>query len=337
MTSTQIASTKPSNKTLAYQDKLPKLPIPPLEETCNRYLRALEALQDEKDHELTKAAVQEFLETDGPKLHEMLKEYAQDKDSYIEEFWYESYLSHSDPVVLALNPFFVLENDPTPDRGSQLPRAASLVVSSLGFIHDLRAGILEPDVVRGTPLDMDQYSRLFGTSRIPTDRGCRMEVHSESRHIVVLRRGQFYWFDVLDENNLPVLTEREVLRNLQAIITDADKTDQSQAARGAIGVLSTENRKVWSDSGRFSRRIETTSLALTLWIMHFSLCAWMMPPRRTLLTCAVTFCVGHTVFKEASRLERVPIGGMISSRSSFVPMELLVSTLNILEWMDIQY
>lgn len=29
--------------------------------------------------------------------------------SYIEEFWYESYLAHSDPVVLALNPFFVLE------------------------------------------------------------------------------------------------------------------------------------------------------------------------------------------------------------------------------------
>lgn len=43
------------------------------------------------------------------------------------------------------------------------------MVSSLGFIHDLRAGLLEPDTVRGTPLDMDQYSRLFGTSRIPTD------------------------------------------------------------------------------------------------------------------------------------------------------------------------
>ncbi|KAF4614747.1 hypothetical protein D9613_003408 [Agrocybe pediades] len=243
---TKFASSKPSNRTLAYQHKLPKLPIPSLEDTCKRYLRALEALQDEKEHEITKAAVKEFLETDGPKLHEMLKEYAQDRSSYIEEFWYESYLSHSDPVVLALNPFFVLENDPTPDRGGQLPRASSLIVSSLGFIHDLRAGILEPDTVRGTPLDMDQYSRLFGTSRIPTDRGCRMEVHSEARHIVVLRRGQFYWFDVLDEDNLPVLTEREVLRNLQAIVNDADKTDISQVARGAIGVLSTENRKVWS-------------------------------------------------------------------------------------------
>ena len=62
-------------------------------------------------------------------------------------------------------------NDPTPDRGQQLPRAASLVVSSLGFIHDLRAGMLEPDAMRGTPLDMDQYTRLFGTARIPTEVG----------------------------------------------------------------------------------------------------------------------------------------------------------------------
>jgi len=62
-----------------------------------------------------------------------------------------------------------LRNDPTPDRGSQLPRAASLIISSLGFVHDLRAGLLPPDTVRGTPLDMTQYCRLFGTSRIPTE------------------------------------------------------------------------------------------------------------------------------------------------------------------------
>ena len=60
-------------------------------------------------------------------------------------------------------------NDPTPSRGTQLPRAAALIISSLGFIHDLRAGLLEPDTVRGTPLDMDQYQRLFGTARIPTN------------------------------------------------------------------------------------------------------------------------------------------------------------------------
>ncbi|KAF8734289.1 hypothetical protein AX14_003458 [Amanita brunnescens Koide BX004] len=235
-----------SGLTFAFQDKLPKLPIPPLEDTCRRYLRALEYLQDEHEHAETKAAVQDFLQTDGPRIQEKLTEYAKDKASYIEEFWYESYLSHSDPVVLALNPFFVLENDPNPDRGAQLPRAAALVISSLGFIHDLRAGVLESDSVRETPLDMYQYLRLFGTARIPTDRGCRMHVNAESRHIVVLRRGQFYWFDVLDDESLPLLTEREVLRNLQAIVRDADNTEKHEAARRAIGLLSTENRRIWS-------------------------------------------------------------------------------------------
>ena len=74
-----------------------------------------------------------------------------------------------------------------------------------------------------------------------------MDVKPDSNHVVVLRRGQFCeftssdlasllgsllirwvikkdWFDVLDEDNLPLLTEREVLRNLQAILSDADKT-----------------------------------------------------------------------------------------------------------------
>ncbi|KAH9948648.1 acyltransferase ChoActase/COT/CPT [Amylocystis lapponica] len=244
---TKFESNPPESRTFARQHELPKLPIPPLEDTCKRYLIALQGLQDRKEHEETKRAVEDFLKAEGPRIQEHLKSYAEDKASYIEEFWYESYLSHSDPVVLALNPFFVLEDDPTPSRGSQLPRAASLIVSSLGFIHDLRAGMLEPDTMRGIPLDMDQYTRLFGTARIPTDKGCKMEVHVASRHIVVLRRGQFYWFDVLDMENRPVLTEREILRNLQAIVQDADELPIHEVARNSIGVLSTENRKVWSN------------------------------------------------------------------------------------------
>ncbi|KAI0057062.1 acyltransferase ChoActase/COT/CPT [Artomyces pyxidatus] len=243
---TTFEAQPPTPRTWAYQTKLPKLPIPPLEDTCKRYLRALEGLQDEHEHENTTKAVEAFLSSEGPRIQAKLEKWAQKKDSYIEEFWYESYLQHSDPVVLALNPFFVLENDPTPARGSQLPRAASLVVSSLGFIHDLRAGLLNPDTVRDVPLDMDQYTRLFGTARIPTPRGCKMEVSKESRHIIVLRRGQFYWFDVLDEENRPMLTEREILRNLQAIVNDADKLPTTEVARNSVGVLSTENRKVWS-------------------------------------------------------------------------------------------
>jgi hypothetical protein len=59
------------------------------------------------------------------------------------------------------------------------------------FIHDLRNGLLKPDAIRTTTLDMSQYERLFATCRVPTDLGCRMETYDESRHIVVIRRGQF--------------------------------------------------------------------------------------------------------------------------------------------------
>lgn len=71
-----------SGRTLAFQDKLPKLPIPPLEDTCRRYLRALESLQDEHEHARTKAAVQDFLQSDGPRIQEKLKEYAKDRARY---------------------------------------------------------------------------------------------------------------------------------------------------------------------------------------------------------------------------------------------------------------
>jgi carnitine O-acetyltransferase len=82
---------------------LPKLPLPKLEDTCKRYLRALEALQDEEEHERTKSVVKEFLESgEGEKWQKKLEEYNSGVDSYIEEFWYESYLSFQDSVVLSL-------------------------------------------------------------------------------------------------------------------------------------------------------------------------------------------------------------------------------------------
>ncbi|KAK0539794.1 carnitine O-acetyltransferase yat1 [Tilletia horrida] len=236
-----------TGKTFKDQDKLPKLPIPDLNDTCRRYLASLEHLQQPEEHAATKKAVDDFLANQGPKLNAQLEEYAKTRDSYIAEWWDESYLGASDSVVLNLNPFFLIEDDPTPTRGNQMMRAASLILASLSFVHDLRTGQLEPDNVRGTPLDMNQYTRLFGTARIPTADGCRLEGYGdESSHIVILRRGQLYWFEVLDQQHRPLFTERALLQNLQAVVADADKLPRSQVALNALGILTTEKRKTWS-------------------------------------------------------------------------------------------
>ncbi|KOS22589.1 putative mitochondrial carnitine O-acetyltransferase [Escovopsis weberi] len=242
---TRIESKK-GGVTFAFQEKLPKLPIPDLESTCEKYLEALRPIQTPREQADTRHAVELFLQEDGPELDEKLRKYAQSKTSYIEQFWYDSYLNFDNPVVLNLNPFFLLEDDPTPARNNQVTRAASLVVSSLEFIRAVRKEELAPDVIKGTPLCMYQFSRLFGTARVPTEAGCKIEQDPESKHIIVLCHGQFYWFDVLDDNSDVIMTERDIAINLQTIIDHAAETPIQDAAKGALGVLSTENRKVWS-------------------------------------------------------------------------------------------
>lgn len=148
--------------------------------------------------------------------------------------------------MLNLNPFFLLEDDPTPARNNQVTRAASLIMSSLEFVRAVRKEELPPDKVKGTPLCMYQFSRLFGTARVPTDAGCQIEQDPESKHIAVMCHGQLYWFDVLDDNSDVIMTERDMAINLQTILEDAMQTPIQEAAKGALGVLTTENRKIWS-------------------------------------------------------------------------------------------
>ena len=68
-----------NTKTPEASKKLPTLPIPPLEDTCRRYLRALESLQEPDEHARTKKAVGEFLDGDGPRIQARLQSWAANK------------------------------------------------------------------------------------------------------------------------------------------------------------------------------------------------------------------------------------------------------------------
>ncbi|CCH47142.1 carnitine O-acetyltransferase [Wickerhamomyces ciferrii] len=233
--------------TFDYQDKLEKLPIPDLKSTCENYLSVLKPLQTEQEHKETIKATESFLKGIGPYLDDQLRKYANSRNSYIEQFWFDSYLNSDSPVVLNLNPFFLLEDDPTPINNTQIKRASSLTQSSLEFIRALRREELPPDMVRGVPLSMDQYHKLFGSSRIPTKTGCIMQTDSNSHHIVVMSKSQFYWFDVLDKNNDLILTDDEISINFESILKDSQKSTPSELARSSFGVLTTENRKNWAN------------------------------------------------------------------------------------------
>ena len=213
---------------------------------------------------------------------------------------YDSYLNFDNPVVLNLNPFFLLEDDPTPARNNQVTRAASLVNSALEFVRAVRKEELPPDTIRGNPLCMFQYSRLFGTARVPTENGCHIGQDEGAKHMIVLCRGQFYWFDALDDNSDLIMTEKDMAINLQVIVNDARQTPIHEAAKGALGVLSTENRKVWAGLREVLTRDEDSNNAECLSTVDsalFILCLDYTEPKSGPELCGNMLCGTSEVVK----------------------------------------
>lgn len=243
-----VSTTHTGPSTFSHQDSLPKLPIPDLNDTCAKYLQIVSPLLSPAALLDTQVSVSAFLEKDGPELQDKLQKYAQDKSSYIESFWNDAYLKADASVVLNLNPFFVLEDDPTPSRKNQIARTSSLIVSSAKFIKALRSETLEPDVWRNIPLCMHQFHSLFGCSRVPTLENLRdtVVVDPNSQHIVVLSRGQFYWFDIIWEDGNLAITERELSERLRSIQEESNILSDAEMARSAVGVLSTDIRRSWA-------------------------------------------------------------------------------------------
>ena len=89
--------------TFAQQQSLKKLPIPPLDETLNKFLnQTVKPFLSEKEWEDTRDAVENFKKGEGPQLHAALKEYEKTRNSYIEEFWDAAYLEYDVSVACLL-------------------------------------------------------------------------------------------------------------------------------------------------------------------------------------------------------------------------------------------
>ncbi len=147
---------------------------------------------------------------------------------------------------------------------------------------------------------MYQYSRLFGTARVPTDNGCHIAQDSGAKHIVVLCKGQFYWFDVLDDKSDLIMTEKDMALNLQVVVEDAEQTPIQEAAKGALGVLSTENRKIWAGLRDVLTRGEDTNNAECLNIVDsalFILCLDYTEPSTGPELCGNMLCGTSEVVK----------------------------------------
>ena len=229
---------------LRFQESLPRLPVPTLEETATRYLKSLRPLLSAKEFEHSQAAVADFVKAGGvgSKLQEKLVAKAKDPKTknWIYEWWNDAaYLSYRDPVVPYVSYFYSHRDDR--QRRDPAKRAAAITASVLEFKKMLDGGSLEPEYMKKLPICMDSYKWMFNASRVaakPADYPIKFS-HQDHKHIIVIRKNQFY--KVLHEFNGKQLNASEFEQQFRSIYQNA----QSVAP---VGALTSENRDVWTDA-----------------------------------------------------------------------------------------
>lgn len=92
-----VSATRVSGRYLTHQKGLPTLPVPPLQQTCERYITALEPILEAEELQHTKELVEDFMKVGGVgrSLQSALEERAHKSAN-----WVNSWID-VDPTVFA--------------------------------------------------------------------------------------------------------------------------------------------------------------------------------------------------------------------------------------------
>lgn len=230
---------------LRFQDSLPRLPIPTLEETAKRYLKSLHPLLSPAEFESSKAAVADFVKPGGVgrRLQDRLVAYRDNPatKNWIYEWWNNAaYLAYRDPVVPYVSYFYSHRDDRA--RRDPAKRAAAITVAVLEFKKLVDTATLEPEYMKKLPICMDSYKWMFNASRVP-DRPADHPVKfapGRHEHIVAIRRNHFFKIPHLVAGRR--LNAAELERQFFRVYSLAAQPVPP------VGALTSENRDVWADA-----------------------------------------------------------------------------------------
>ncbi|XP_055875750.1 choline O-acetyltransferase-like isoform X3 [Biomphalaria glabrata] len=232
---------------------LPKLPVPDLHSTMEKYLNFIKTVVAPQDYAKTKYTVDEFIKPDGTGqiLQEYLLKRQQCTDNWATEWWLnDMYLNVRLPVLINSNPAAVFPYQSFPTRREQIRYAAKFIRGMLDFKQLIDTRTLPIDRCKykekGQPLCMDQHYRLFSSYREPgRERDVqRTDLGFMGRDfIVVACNNQFYKVDLY--NNGEELSESNLCLQLAQVLNMAEqKCNQSEP----VGVLTSLPRTLWAEA-----------------------------------------------------------------------------------------
>lgn len=224
---------------------MPAQPVPPLAQTLQGYLRALEPLLPEEELVHTRKNIQKFCGEGGlgPQLQEGLERRAKHSNNWISDWWVQwAYLESRQPLPVHSNPAISLPKRDFSDWRGQLVFASKLIAAALDFKNVVDNGRLPVEYMRGQPLCMELFPLLFSSCRIPGRKHDTITHHSRARHITVVRNYQFFQMDVYNSDGSR-MTESQIHAQLLRIRAESWKTDKEP-----MGILTSEHRQTWGQA-----------------------------------------------------------------------------------------
>ncbi|XP_032551833.1 peroxisomal carnitine O-octanoyltransferase isoform X3 [Chiroxiphia lanceolata] len=158
-------------RTFQYQDSLPSLPVPPLDESLSKYLDAVKPFLNQEEYQRTEDIVKKFENGIGKELHQKLLERAKMRRNWLEDWWLNvAYLDLRISTQIHCNmggPGPYIEHCWPPKEGTQIERACINIWHTLKYWDLLRAEKVTIERSGNTVLDMNQFRMLFCTCKIP--------------------------------------------------------------------------------------------------------------------------------------------------------------------------
>ncbi|ORX98578.1 acyltransferase ChoActase/COT/CPT [Basidiobolus meristosporus CBS 931.73] len=228
-----------------YQSSIPKLPVPKLEDTCQKYLKSVRPLLDDQAYANTELAVKDFLKPggQGEELQKRLLAKANDPKvvNWLEDWWNDlAYMGYRDPVVPYVSYFYTFKDDLV--RKTPSKRAASIVTAAMEFRELVVSEKLTPDGSSKAPFCMSSYKYMFNACRYPKKPSDYAETFdtATNTHIGVVRKNKYYIVEMFP--NGQQLSAAELEQQFERIIADAG-SDKAPA----LGAVTCDSRDVWAD------------------------------------------------------------------------------------------
>ncbi|GLD93100.1 hypothetical protein PINS_up001692 [Pythium insidiosum] len=225
---------------------LPRLPVPQLTDTLQRYLESVRPLISEKEWKEHAALATKFEANEGRQLQEHLlkRELSQAMSksypfSYIEADWDKMYLAGRYENPINVNPAYGLVEETDGNLKGMVPRTAAFVRSVAKWWDKVKNSELEQDPKQC----MFSFARQFGTARVPKKDRDVLESYPRSNHIVVLKDNHFYQLDILSPDGKQLLSQSALESRLNEILNQTHKPEHEDVD---VSMLTAQNRDEWA-------------------------------------------------------------------------------------------